>query len=357
MDRRTLLAGVGTVAAAAASSFPTPAIAQGLRELSLVTDWAPNTFNQEIAEELAERINGALNGKLRIKVYAAGELVEAFETFDAVSAGVADMYHSVDYYWVDRSPAFAFFATVPFGLTSSEMSGWIYHGGGQELWDELSAGFDIKPFHAGSSGVQMGGWFNKELTSVDDYKGLRIRMPGIGGEMLRRLGATVVNLPSGEIVPALQSGAIDAAEWIGPWNDLVLGLHKVAKFYYYPGCHEPGTTNSLGINKKLWDGLSAEEQHVIQMAAIAENNYAATKNVVKNSTALQTLLKDHGVQLRKFDDSILMAQSKAAAEVLAEVANSDPLTGRVYKSFVAFRNSIMQWSELSERAFLNARSL
>ncbi len=357
MDRRTLLAGVGTIAAAAASTFPTPAVAQGLRELSLVTDWPHNTFNQGVAERLAERINGALDGKVRIKVFAAGDLVDAFETFDAVSAGVADMYHSVDYYWIDRSPAFAFFATVPFGLTSSELSAWIYHGSGQELWDELSAGFNIKPILAGSSGVQMGGWFNKELTSVDDYKGLRIRMPGLGGEMLRRLGATVVNLPSGEIVPALQSGAIDAAEWIGPWNDLVLGLHKVAKFYYYPGCHEPGTTNALGINKKLWDGLSAEEQHVIHMAAIDENQYATTQNVFKNSTSLQTLTKDHGVQLRKFDDSILMAQSKAAAEVLAEVANSDPLTGRVYASFMAFRNSIVQWSDLSERAFLNARSL
>ena len=357
MDRRTLLAGAGTVAVAAASTFPTPALAQGLRELNLVTDWAPNSFNQGIAERLAERINGALNGKIRVNVFAAGALVDAFETFDAVSAGVADMYHSSEYYWFDRSPAFAFFTTVPFGLTSSEMTGWILHAGGQVLWDELSAGFGIKPLLAGNTGVQMGGWYNKELTSVDDYKGLKVRIPGIGGEMLRRLGATVVNLPSVDIVPALQSGALDAAEWTGPANDLSLGLHKVAKFYYYPGCHEPGTIDVLGINKTVWDGLGAEEQHVIQMAAIAENSYATTLSAVKNLPALQTLIKDHGVQLRKFDDSILAAQSKAAAEVLAEIANKDPLTGRVYESFSAFRNSIMQWSDLSERAFLNARSL
>ncbi len=355
MDRRNLLTGVG--AAAAASTLSAPAIAQGARELTMVTDWLPNTVNQAVAERLAKRINGALTGKVQINVFAAGEFVDAFETLDAVSAGVADMYHSTEYYWFDRSPAFAFFATVPFGLTSTEITAWVYHAGGQVLWDELSAGFGIKPLLAGNTGVQMGGWFNKELTSVDDYKGLRVRMPGIGGEMLRRLGATVVNLPSVDIVPALQSGAIDAAEWTGPSNDLLLGLHKVAKFYYYPGCHEPGTVDSLGINKALWDGLSAEEQQVIETAAIAENSYTTTEFAAKNLAALQTLINDHGVQLRRFDDSILRAQSKAAAEVLEELASSDPLTGRIYESFRAFRDSMMQWSDLSERAYLNARAL
>jgi TRAP-type mannitol/chloroaromatic compound transport system substrate-binding protein len=355
MDRRNLLTGIGT--AAAASTLSAPATAQGLRELTMVTDWAPNTVNQGIAERLAKRINGALTGKVRINVFAAGELVNAFETFDAVSAGVADMYHSSEYYWFDRSPAFAFFATVPFGLTATEITAWVYHAGGQVLWDELSAGFGIKPLLAGNTGVQMGGWFNKELTSVDDYKGLRVRMPGIGGAMLRRLGAIVVNLPSVDIVPALQSGAIDGAEWTGPSNDLLLGLHKVAKFYYYPGCHEPGTVDSLGINKALWDGLSAEEQQVIETAAIAENSYTTTEFAAKNLAALQTLINDHGVQLRRFDDSILRAQSKAAAEVLAEIASRDPLTGRIHESFTAFRNSMMQWSDLSERAYLNARAL
>ncbi len=357
INRRTLLTGMGTVTVATASSFPAPAIAQGIRELKLVTAWPTKSFNQTVAERWAQRVNEALTGKLKIKVFAAGEMVDATEVFDAVSAGLADMYISAEYYFMDRSPAFAFFTGVPFGLTSTEITAWIHHAGGQALWDELSAGFGVKSLHIQDTGVQMGGWFNKELTSVDDYKGLKIRMPGLGGKMLSRLGATAVNLPPGDIVPALQSGAIDAAEWIGPWSDIQLGLHKVAKFYYYPGCHEPGAPGSLGINKALWDGLSVLEQQVIKMAAITENSYATAQRTAENLTALQTIIKDQGVQLRRFDDSILMAQKKAAAEVLAEISGSDPLTKRVYESFTAFRNSMIQWSEISDRAYLNARSL
>ena len=267
------------------------------------------------------------------------------------------MYHSADYYWMDRSPAFGFFTTVPFGLTASEMNAWIYHGGGQALWDELSAGFNIKSLLCGNTGVQMGGWFAKEITSVNSFKGLRYRMPGLGGEVLRRLGAIVVSLPAGEIVPALKSGALDAAEWVGPWNDFELGLYKVAKFYYYPGWHEPGTAYNLGINKKLWDGLSAEDRRLIETAAAAENCYSVAEFSARNMALLDTLTKDHGVQVRKFDDSILKALGKASGEGVAEVSENDPLTRRVYQSFSKFRKSMMAWTDLSERAYLNARSL
>ncbi len=357
MDRRTFLTGVGTVAAAT-STLSAPAIAKGIRELKMVTAWSKGFPGLSTgAERMARSITEISGGRLQVKVFAAGELVKAFEVFDAVSAGVADMYHSPEYYWMDRSPAFGFFTTVPFGLTANEMNAWIYHGGGQALWDELSAGFNIKSLLCGNTGVQMGGWFAKEITSVNSFKGLRYRMPGLGGEVLRRLGAIVVSLPAGEILPALKSGALDAAEWVGPWNDLELGLYKVAKFYYYPGWHEPGTAYNLGINKKLWDDLSAEDRRLIETAAVAENCYSVAEFNTKNATTLDTLTKDHGVQVRKFDDSILKALGKASGEVLAEMAASDPLTRRVYESFSKFRKSMMAWTDISARAYLNARSL
>jgi TRAP-type mannitol/chloroaromatic compound transport system substrate-binding protein len=237
------------------------------------------------------------------------------------------------------------------------MNSWIYHAGGQALWDELSAGFNLKPFLGSNTSVQMGGWFAKEVTSVESYAGLRYRMPGLGGEVLKRIGAIVVNLPGGEIVPSLLSGPIDASEWVGPWNDLELGLHTAGKYYYYPGFHEPGTALSLAINKQLWDSLGVDHQRVIETAAIAENCYSVADFNARNTAALETLIKVHGVQVRKFDDSILEQLGKLSGEVLAEISGRDAMTKRVYESFLAFRRSAIRWGELSERAYLNARSL
>src|SRR6516225_8529909 len=220
MDRRSFLTRAG-VTTSVAATFPAPAIAQSIRELKIVTSW-PKGFPG--LGTSAERLGRGIS-----------------EVFDAVSSGVADMYHSAEYYWEKRSPAFNFFAAVPFGFTADEIAAWIHFGGGQALWDELSAGFNIKPLMSTNTGVQMGGWFTKEVKGAESYAGLRYRMPGLGAEVLRRLGAVVVNLPGGEITAALKSNAIDASEWVGPWNDMVLGLHKVSKFYYYPGFHEPGT--------------------------------------------------------------------------------------------------------------------
>ena len=358
MKRRALLAGAGAVATGATSTFPAPAIAQGIRELKMVTSWSKNFPGLGTgAERLARSITETSGGRLQVKVFAAGELVDAFEVFDAVSAGLADMYHSVEYYWIDRSPAFAFFATVPFGLTPNELFAWIHHGGGQELWDELSAGFNIKSVLCTNTGVQMGGWFSKEITSPESYKGLRFRMPGLGGKVIERIGATVITLPAGEIVPALQSGALNAAEYVGPWNDLELGLYKAAKFYYYPGFHEPGTGDAVGINKGLWDGLSTEEQRVIETAAAAEYSHSIAEFNANNRVALKTLINEHGVKLQKFDDSILRTLRKLSDDVVAEIGGSDPLTQRVYDSFSKFRKSIMTWTDISERAYLNARGL
>jgi len=221
-----------------ASSVSSPAVLRKKRTLKLLTSWPKNfpglgTAPEHIAKNIAEATDGALN----IKVYAAGELVGAFDVFDAVSTGAADMYHSAEYYWQGKSQAFNFFTTVPFGLTADEQMAWIYYGGGQELWDELSARFNLKPWMAGNSGVQMGGWFRKEINKLEDFKGLKMRMPGLGGEVIRRLGAAAVALSGGDIFTSLQSGNIDATEWVGPWNDLAMGFYQVTKYYYWPGFH------------------------------------------------------------------------------------------------------------------------
>ena len=233
----------------------------------MVTTWPKNFPGLgTAAERLAKRITVASEGKITVKVFAAGELVPAFESFDAVSQGTAEIYHAADYYWQGKSKGFNFFCTVPFGMTATELNAWIYHNGGQELWDDLSGQFNVKAFLCANTGVQMGGWFANQVNTLDDFKGLKFRMPGIGGEVLRRLGAAVVNLPGGEIFPALQSGAIDGTEWVGPWNDLAFGFYKIVKNYYFPGFHEPGTALSAGFNRQKWEGLSTSEQQLIASA-------------------------------------------------------------------------------------------
>jgi TRAP-type mannitol/chloroaromatic compound transport system substrate-binding protein len=358
MDRRQFVAGTSVGVAAAASALPRPAIAQGVRELKMVTIW-PKTLPglQSGAERVAAAIGALSGGRLNVKVFAAGQLVGAFESFDAVSSGLADMYHASEITWAGRSPAFSYFCNVPFGLTPSEINAWVYHGGGQALWDELSAGFGLKPLMWGNTGPQMGGWFTKELTGVESYKGLRYRMPGVGGEVLRRLGAVVVNLPASEIIPSLRSGAIDASEFAGAWVDMALGLNKAAKYYYYPGFHEPGAALSLVVNKKLWDSLDRTDRSLIETAAAAETSLSYADFTANDAVALQQLANDPAIEVRKLDDSILEALGKVSGEVLYETSRKDDLTRRVYESFIKFRTSALRWGDVSERAFLNARAL
>ena len=357
MDRRGFLTRAGAVAGVSAT-FPAPAIAQGARELKMVTSW-PKGFPGlgSSAERLGSAITANTGGRLKVQVFGAGQFVNAFEVFDAVSGGVADMYHSFEGYFEKKSPAFNFFSAIPFGFTADEMAAWIHFGGGQELWDELTDGFNIKPLLSTSTGAQMGGWFTKEVTGPQSYAGLRYRMPGLGGEVLRRMGAVVVNLPVGEITAALKSGAIDASEWVGPWNDMVLGLHKVSKFYYYPGFHEPGTALSLGINKKLWDGLSADDRNAISTVANAEYTLSLAEFNANNAKALQELREDKAIEIRKFDDSLLEAFGKTSGEVVADTGQKDPLTRRIYDSYIRFRRRATNWADLAERGYLNARAL
>jgi TRAP-type mannitol/chloroaromatic compound transport system substrate-binding protein len=323
----------------------------------MVTTW-PRDFPGlgTAAQRLADSITAMSAGRLTVKVFAAGELVPPFESFDAVSGGAAEMYHAIEHYWQDRSRAFNFFAAVPFGLTASEMAAWIYDGGGQALWDELAAGFNVKPFQVGNTGVQMGGWFNRQINGLDDFKGLKMRMPGLGGEVVQRIGAVTVSLPGAQIFPSLHSGAIDASEWGGPWNDLELGLYKVAKYYYYPGFHEPGTALSAGVNLKLWKSLGADEQALIAHAMAAENARATAEYNARNAAALETLRRKHKVDLRRFPDDVLRAAGAAAGEVLAGIAAAgDPLLRRIYENFRAFRKPALAWSHHGDQSFTNAR--
>jgi len=355
VNRRKLIMG-GAVAAAA--TFPAPAIAQGIRELKLVTSWPKGLPGLGTsAERMAKSITAASGKRIQVKVFGAGELVSAFEAFDAVSTGVADMYHSAEYYWQAKSPGFCFFAAVPFGFTADEIAAWVHFGGGQALWDELAAGFGVKGLLSTNTGVQMGGWFTKEVQGPESYKGLRYRMPGLGGEVLRRLGAVVVGLPGGEITPALKSGAIDASEWVGPWNDVVLGLNKVSKYYYYPGFHEPGTVLSTGINKKLWDSLTSEDRNLITLLAAAEYTTSLAEFNANNARALQQLHADKSIEIRKFDDPLLTALGKASADVVSEIGQKDPMTRRIYESYRAFRDLSVPWADMGDRGFLNARHL
>jgi len=356
--RRDILTGAGTLAAGATLSLSAPAVAQGIRQLKMVTDWPEGTPGlQTSAIRFAQTIGIATGGRIRIEVYPSGALVRPFETFDAVAAGVADIYHSDEYYFEKKSAAFNFFSSVPFGFTADELFAWISYGGGQELWDTLSAQFNIKPLLCLNTGTQMGGWFSREIISPEGFKGLRYRMPGLGAEVLRRLGAIVVTLPGTEIVPALKSGAIDASEWIGPWTDMALGLHKAAGYYYYPAFHEPGTGATVGINKGVWESFDASDRRVIEAVAACEYAQSLAEFNANNALSLRKLRDEGAVKILKFDDSLLKIMLAISKDVVSELGSGDDLSRRIYNSYVQFRASIMDWTDISERAYLNSRGL
>jgi TRAP-type mannitol/chloroaromatic compound transport system substrate-binding protein len=358
MKRRELLTGAGSVAAGTTVNFPTPALAQGVRQLTMVTDWTeamPGMLSG--ARQLAQTIEAATKSRIKIEVFPANALVRAQETFDAVAAGVADMYHSYDGYFEKNSPALNFYCGVPFGFTASELFAWVHYGGGQELWDALCAQFNIKPLLVGSTGTQMGGWFTGELTSLQAFKGLRYRMPGLGAHILRRLGATVVGLPGGEIAPALKSGAIDASEWIGPWQDMAIGLHKAAGFYYYPGFHEPGTAWTLGINLRVWDSFDAGDRRLIAACASAAYAVMLSDFNSNNASSLRKLRDEGNVKILKFDDAMLKSFLEISKEVVANAGSGDAISRKIYASYQQFRESMLDWSDISERSYVNSRRL
>ncbi|MBX3702186.1 MAG: TRAP transporter substrate-binding protein [Steroidobacteraceae bacterium] len=363
MKRRDLIRGIGIGAAAVAASACGRRTADGGHGMStgtftwrLVTTWPPNFPGLGTgAVEFAKQIEDCSGGRLKIRVYGDGELVPAFETFDAVSGGTAEMGHGAAYYWKGKVPAASFFAAIPFGFVAQEMNAWFYQGGGLELWQEAYAPFGLLPLPCGNSGTQMGGWFRREIRSLADIRGLKMRIPALGGEVMARAGATPVTMPGSEIFTALQTGAIDATEWIGPYNDLAFGFHKAAKFYYYPGWHEPGPTLELIINRRAWDALPADLQAIVAACASATNDRMSAEFMARNAEALETLVRDHGVQLRAFPDDVMQALRRFSAEILEENAARDPLFRRVLDSVQAFRARMTPYFDIAERAYLNSR--
>ncbi len=357
MKRRNFLKTTG-IAAAAATVTTTASASDKVVNWKMVTTWPKNFPGLGTgANLLAEKITQMTGGRIKVKIYGAGELVPAMEVFDAVSNGTAQMGHSAAYYWKGKSEASQFFTSVPFGLTADEMTAWFYYGGGLELWHEVYKPFNLVAFPAGNTGVQMGGWFNKEINSIDDLKGLKMRIPGLGGEVLKRLGGTPVTLPGGEIFTSLQSGAIDATEWVGPYNDLAFGFYKAAKYYYYPGWHETGSTLECMINKDAFEALPDDLQNLVKDACRIVNEDMFAEYNARNGKALNELVNKHGVQLKKFPDTVLKELAKISDEVIAGMAKKDDLSKRVYESFKAFKDESAAYADVSERAYLNARAL
>lgn len=322
----------------------------------MITTWPKNFPGLGTsAEYLAKIIHEMSNGRVNIKVYGAGEIVPALEIFDAVTAGTAEMGHGSAYYWKGKNPALQFFSTVPFGMTANEMNAWLYHGGGMELWQRAYEPFGLVPMAAGNTMVQMGGWFNKEINSVADLQGLKMRIPGLGGEVLRLAGGTPVNIPGGDLFVSLQKGVIDATEWVGPYNDLAFGLHKAAKYYYSPGWHEPGTTLECFINENAFNSLPADLQSIMRNAARVANQDMMLEYVARNNDALETLVSQHHVDVREFPADVIEKLRGLSEQVVAEVVGNDSFAREIYDSYQGFMKKSKAWYNISERSYLNIR--
>jgi len=329
-----------------------------LFEWKLVTTWPKNFPGLgQAPERFAKEVEQMSSGRLKIKVYGAGELVPALGVFGAVSEGAAQMGHGAAYYWKGKIPAAQFFTAVPFGLNAQEMNGWLHHGGGLELWEEIYEPFNLIPLAGGSTGVQMAGWFNKPINSVEDLKGLKMRIPGLGGEVLNRAGGTAVTIPGGELYTALQTGVIDATEWVGPYNDLAFGFHQVAEYYYYPGWHEPGSMMEFIVNKKAFDQLPKDLQAIVRVAAREANQDMLDEYTARNNRALRELVEEHGVKLRRLPDDVLSHLKQINTQIMQETADKDPEFARVYKAFKDFERDVRPYHQISEEAYYQARGL
>jgi TRAP-type mannitol/chloroaromatic compound transport system substrate-binding protein len=355
MTTRRGLIGAGAAGLIAAVAAPSIARAQ-TRRWRMVTSWPKRLPGPGMsAERVAERIAAMSGGRLQIQVYAAGEVVPALEVLDAVGTGVAEIGHTAAFYWQGKAPAAAFFTTVPFGLTPGEHVAWVEAGGGQALWDELYAPFGVKPFMGGNTGVCMGGWFRREIASLADVRGLKIRTLGLGGEVYRRLGATPQTTSPGEILTSLQSGLLDGAEFVGPGTDIALGLYRVAPLYYGPGFNKPNGTGECIVSLKAWEALDADLKAIVAHACAAEASYALAEMERLNAEALAALTSRHNVQLKTFPGDLIAAARQQAADVLAELAARSDIAKRVHESYAAFRERTSGWSRISIKAVLEAR--
>ena len=348
MDRRSFLR--TSALGAGATALAAPAYAQGKRTLTMVTTWGRgNAGVHDVAARCAEKITAMTDGALTIDLRAAGELVGAFEVFDAVTSGQADMYHGADYYFVGQHPGYAYFSSTPFGMTAQEQANWYYHAGGRELHDELGQIFGLKSFLAGNSGVQAGGWYARPMETPEDFQGLKFRMPGLGGQALGKMGASVQNLPGPEVYQALSSGAIDGTEWIGPWADEKMGFQEITKIYYPAGFHEPGTGNSLATNREVFESLTPAQQTIIEIAAGEAHAWNLAQFLTENGKALARL-QSGGVELRTFPPEVWDAMGRASAEVTEENMG-DELFARIHNSAFESMTASSAWLSRSEGVY------
>ena len=348
---KTVTAGAG----AAALAFPMVANAQQTFNWKMTSAYGKGSpFYMDgpgSATDLAKRINDMSGGRLKIQVFGAGELIPAFEGFDAVRAGTVEMNHANSYFWTGKTFAAQYFTAVPFGLNFQGMNGWLYDGGGIDLWNEVYAPFGMVAMPCGNTGVQMTGWFKKEINTVADLKGLKMRIPGLAGKVYANLGVDVKVLPGGEIFPALERGVIDAAEFVGPFQDRRLGLQKAAKYYYTTGWHEAATVSELLINKAAWDKLPKDLQAIVQNAAAACNVISEAWCQKANSEAMEDLIKNQKVIAKPLPDSVIKALRVETAKVLAEAVAKDPLVKKVHDSYFAFKAKYDRWVEVSEEQY------
>ena len=354
MDRRSFLKTSAIGGTVAATALATPAIAQGKVKLTMVTSWGRGLAGVfDAAQKVADNVNAISDGSIEIEVKAAGELVGAFEVFDAVSSGQADMYHAADYYFISQHPAFAFFTGVPFGMTATEQNNWYYHGGGKERHHELGEIFNLKSFLAGNTGAQAGGWFRKEINGPEDFNGLKFRMPGLGGRALGHMGASVQNLPGAEVYQALASGAIDGTEWIGPWADEKAGFQEITKFYYTAGFHEPSAGLSLACNLETFNSLTPQQQATIEISAGHANVWNLSQYLYHNGAALQRLASG-GVKILEFPDSVWDAFGDASQKVYDDFM-ADDIFKTIYEEYVAVMRDSSAWLTKSTSAYRTQR--
>lgn len=325
-------------------------------EWKLVTSWPKNFPGLgKGPETFAQMVNQMSGGQLTVRVYGAGEIVPGFEVFDAVAEGTAQIGHSGPYYWKGKAPAAQIFTGVPFGMNAQEMNGWLHYGGGLELWRELYKPFGLIPFAGGNTGTQMAGWFKKEINSVEDLKGLKMRIPGLGAEVLKRVGGVPVSLTGGELFTSLQTGAIDATEWVGPYNDLAFGLHKAADYYYAFGWHETGTTLEFIVNEQAYNQLPSNLQKIVEVAARAVNQDMLDEYTARNNAALQSLLSTHGVDLRQLPDDVVQSLKVATEQILAEQSAADAQFAKIYAEYQKFQKEVANFHAITEARLYQSR--
>lgn len=340
-----------------AESAGTDASPQKTYKWKLVTSWPKNFPGLgKGPETFAKYVNEMSNGRLQVKVYGSGELVPGFEVFDAVSQGTAEMGHSAGYYWKGKVPAAQFFTGIPFGMNVTEMNGWVHYGGGLELWRELYAPFNLIPFAGGNTGVQMAGWFKKEIKSVEDLKGLKMRIPGLGGEVLERMGGLPVTMTGAELFTALQTGAIDATEWAGPYNDMAFGLYKAADYYYYTGWHEPSAMLEFLVNKEAYEALPSDLQKIIEVATRAVNQDVHDEYTARNNESMKALIEKHNVKALPLPESVVAALKQTSENVIREASEQDPQMKKVYDSYMKFMEQVSNYHRISEHEYYNNRS-